>query len=71
MYFGLRLQSHDWKLGKPIGRGSNGPILTATNPEYPNIVLKPGPEWVLEEEAQKLWAVRHPNVAQLYAVTVC
>ncbi len=45
--------------------------MTATNPEYPNTVLKPGPEFVLEEEAQKLWAVRRPNVAQLYAVVVC
>ncbi|DBB18115.1 hypothetical protein WJX82_008057 [Trebouxia sp. C0006] len=27
--------TNDWKLGKPIGRGSNGHILTATNPEYP------------------------------------
>lgn len=46
-------------------------ILTATNPEYPNVVLKPGPELTLDQEAKKLWAVRHPNVAQLYAVVVC
>ena len=58
-------------MGKPIGRGSSGLLLTATNPEYPNAILKPGPEWQLDQEAKKLWAVRHPNVAHLYGLVVC
>jgi len=44
--------------------------LTATNPEFPNAILKPGPDGQLDHEAKKLWAVRHPNVAQLYGIVV-
>jgi len=62
------LQTNDWQLGEPIGLGISGLILAATNPVFPNAILKKGSALHLDHEAEKLWVVRHPNVAQLYGM---
>jgi len=64
----LLLQTNDWQLGEPIGLGISGLILAATNPLFPNAILKKGSALHLDHEAEKLWVVRHPNVAQLYGM---
>ncbi|KAL0051798.1 hypothetical protein WJX82_002306 [Trebouxia sp. C0006] len=58
----------DWQLGEPIGLGISGLILAATNPPFPNAILKKGSALHLDHEAEKLWVVRHPNVVQLYGM---
>lgn len=43
-------------------------ILPATNPIFPNVILKKGCEQHLEQEAERMWVLRHPNVAVLYGI---
>ena len=43
-------------------------ILAATNPIFPNVILKKGCEQHLEQEAERMWVLRHPNVAMLYGI---
>lgn len=61
------LQDKDWQLGDELGRGRNGQVFAAVNPLYPNAVLKRSHYGMIEDEADKLWQMDHPNIVRMHA----
>lgn len=55
-----------WTGKTALASGANGSVFLVTNPFFPHAVLKKGWEHLLEEEAEKLWVLRHPNIVTLY-----
>lgn len=63
------VQNENLFLGmEPIGEGGNSVVFKVVNPFFANIVLKKGPKAVIEQEADMLHAVRHPNIVSLAAL---
>ena len=54
-------------IGRELGRGNNGVVLAARHPLLGNVVLKKAPQLWVEDEAQMLWHVHHPNLVRLYS----
>ena len=49
------------------GHGRNGQVFAAVNPHFPNIVLKRSHFSLIEDEADKLWQMDHPNIVRMHA----
>ncbi len=62
------VQTDNWKLGEQLGAGRHGEVFAVTNPRFSNIVLTKGAEYMLRQEADKLWIMDHPNVVRLHAL---
>lgn len=61
------MQTDRCRLGKRLGAGVYGEVYDYTTPLYPNAVLKSGKQGDLFPEADRMWRMRHPNIARVLA----
>lgn len=54
---------------RPVAAGKNGLVFSWVNPFWPNVVLKKSYKAAIEQEAEMLQAVRHPNIVSVAAVS--
>ena len=55
-------------IGRELGRGEHAVVLAAQHPLLGEVVLKKGLKSWVQDEAQKLWHVHHPNLVRLYSM---
>ncbi len=53
-------------IGRELGKGANATVFAASHHYMPGVVLKKGRLHSLEEEAELMWKVDHPNLVRIF-----
>jgi len=65
----MTVQDDDYWVGMQlIDSGMSSNVYTVSNPYWPNVVLKTGAAQDVLKEAQRLDALRHPNIVSLVGI---